>query len=278
MLEIGQYNELEIVKEVDFGLYLDGGPYGEILLPKSYTDDTMEVGKDVNVFLYSDSEDRLIATTQTPKITCGNFAVLYVKEVNNIGAFVDWGIDGKDLLIPFNEQRHRLNPDETIMVYAYLDEATNRIVGSTKLHKFFDNENENFEANQEVNLTIAYRTPLGYRAIINGTHIGQIYANEIFTELSVGAEKKGYIKQIREDRLIDVSLQRQGYRQQIPDAAKLIVQKMEANDGFLALNDKSSPEAIYAQLGMSKKAFKKAIGGLYRMKVIEMRADGIKLV
>ncbi len=278
MIKIGEYNELEIVKEVDFGLYLDGGPYGEILLPKSYTTEDMKVGNDVNVFLYNDSEDRLIATTKQPKVLCGGYACLKVKEIARVGAFLDWGLDGKDLLVPFREQYQEMEAGNSYVVFVYLDEATNRIVGSAKLSRFFKTLNENFEENDEVEICVAQQEARGYRVIINDSYLGMLYSNQVFKTIKIGQVEKGYIKHIRPDGLIDVSLQRQGYRQQIPDACKIILAKLEQNKGFLPLHDKSAPEDIQAQLAMSKKAFKKAIGYLYKQKMIVLKPKGIQLI
>lgn len=276
MLKIGKYNTLEVVKEVDFGLYLDGGPYGEILIPKSYTNETMEVGTAVEVFIYSDSEDRLIATTEVPKVICDQFAVLEVKEVTGFGAFLDWGITAKDLLVPFREQGMDMEVGKSYLVYAYLDVMSERIVATTKFNKFLKSENKDFVEGQEVSVFIAKKTPNGYKVIINETHWGMLYGNEVFKKLEVGDKEQAYIKHIREDKLIDISLQKQGYFQQIPDTSRMILNQLE-KEKFIPLTDKSSPEKIYDTFQISKKNFKKAIGALYKRQLIELKRDGIYL-
>jgi len=279
MIEIGKYSDLEIVKEVDFGLYLNGGPFGEILLPKQYVDDTMKVGEEVRVFIYTDSEDRIIATTMIPHAAVGDFAYLQAKDLSNYGAFLDWGIH-KDLFVPFQEQIHSMTIGDYYLVRVYLDEASDRVAATTKLNRFLENTDEDgdFEEGQEVDIIIAKETPNGYKAIVNETHWGMIYRNEVFKKMEIGSKDKAFIKQVRPDGLIDLAMQKQGYRAQIPEAVQVVLEKLEANDGFLPLTDKSPPEVIYDNFSMSKKNFKKAVGYLYKNKQITLSDKGITLV
>jgi len=276
MIEIGKYANLEIVKEVDFGVYLDGGPFGEILLPKSNVSDSMEVGDEIKVFIYTDSEDRVIATTHKPHATTGEFAYLKAKDVSDFGAFLDWGIH-KDLFVPFREQRSTMIAGNSYLVRLYLDNVTDRVVATTKFNPFLKKENTDFEENQEIDIIIADRVPTGFRVVVNETHWGMLYKNEIFADATTGDRKKAFVKRIREDGLIDVSLQKQHYQQQIPEAVQKLLNLLETSDGFISLTDKSKPEDIYALLQMSKKNFKKAVGYLYKQKQIELQEKGIKL-
>jgi hypothetical protein len=278
MIKIGKVNKLRIVKEVDFGMYLDGGEnFGEILLPARYITPYCIVDEEVDVFIYLDSEDRLIATTDFPFAMVDDFALLEVVAVTKIGAFVDWGLM-KDLLIPFKEQHKALEVGDKVVVKIYVDDLTERIVASTKLDQFLDNTPPNFEPNQEVDLFVHSKTDLGYRVIINDLHWGLVYENEVFKPLNRGQKLKGYIKQIREDDKIDVSLQKQGYVANIDEFSQKVLDKLNQNNGVLEVGDKSNPETIKHAFGMSKKSFKKAIGNLYKQKIITIEHDKIKLV
>jgi len=276
LIEIGKYNSLEIVKALDFGVYLDGGPYGELLLPIKYVPEGLEPGDDVEVFLYSDSEDRLITTTDKPKAIVGDFGMMEVKEVSEYGAFLDWGIEGKDLMVPFREQRQRMEAGQQYLVYVYLDEVTDRIVGSNKLNKFLENKSSDLSYKQEVEIIIAAPTDLGYRVIVNKAYWGALYRNEVFEKLEIGDRKKAFIKKIREDQRIDVSLQEPGVGE-IDRSATQVMKAIESNDGFLPLTDKSPPELIYDHLKMSKKNFKRAVGSLYKQRLILLEKDGLRL-
>ncbi|MDR2774193.1 MAG: GntR family transcriptional regulator, partial [Tannerella sp.] len=205
MLDIGKYNRLKVVKFVDFGLYMDGGEGREILLPKRYVPENVKAGDDLEVFIYKDNEDRLIATTEHPYGTAGEFQLMKVKDISNVGAFLDWGIM-KDLLVPYREQKTPMKPGEYHLVYIYLDFITKRIVASARIDKFLDNTPPCYERNGEVNLIIVNETELGYKVIINHSHWGLLYHNEIFRKLSMGERCKGYIKEVRDDDKIDVSL------------------------------------------------------------------------
>lgn len=276
MISIGKKNFLDVVKEVDFGIYLDGGPYGELLLPKKYVPAGTEPGDEIEVFIYSDSEDRLIATTDQPNGEAGQFAFMEVKEVSEYGAFLDWGIDGKDLLVPFREQRNPMEAGKRYLVYVYLDESTDRIVASTKLNKFLVDKNESLERKQEVEIIVAAHSDLGYRVIINHQYWGTLYENEVFQVLNIGDHLKAFIKNIRPDQRIDVSLQQIG-AEEISRSAQQVLDAIESNNGFLPLTDKSPPEKIYYSLQMSKKNFKRAVGSLYKQRLISLEKEGLRL-
>ena len=275
MTEIGKFNKLQIIREVDFGVYLDGEDYGEILMPKKYLPENYKVDDFVDVFVYLDSEDRIVATTEKPYAMVGEFAFLKVVAVNEFGAFLDWGLI-KDLLVPFNQQKQKMEEGEFYLVYIYLDEKSERIAASSKLDKFLDKEPVDYEEGQEVNLIIDKQTNIGYKAIINNTHWGVIFKNEIFQPLTKGQKIKGYIKKIREDKKIDLSLYKKGY-EKVDDSLNTILDILKENNGFIPISDKSSPETIYNMFGISKKTYKKIIGALYKKKLISIEENGIKL-
>lgn len=276
MVNIGKYNTLKIVKEVDFGLYLDGEEKGEILLPSRYVPEGYLIGENIDVFVYKDSEDRLIATTEHPYAQVGDFVLLEVKSVNNVGAFLEWGL-AKDLLVPFREQKMKMQEGRSYIVYIYLDNVTERIVASAKLEKFLDNTMVRYEPNQEVDLLIVQETELGYKVIINNLHWGMIYHNEIFSEIEKGDRLKGYVKQVREDEKIDVSLQPLGY-EKIEGLAGEILKTLKEHEGYLPLCDKTSAQEIGGYFACSKKNFKKAISYLYKQHLILILEDGIRLI
>ncbi|NPA36871.1 MAG: GntR family transcriptional regulator [Chlorobi bacterium] len=276
MVEIGKFNTLRVVKEVDFGIYLDGGEeYGEILMPARYVPENVEPDDELEVFIYNDSEDRVIATTEKPYAKVGDFKFLKVKAVNRTGAFFDWGLP-KDLLVPFREQRAKMTEGRTYLVHVYLDTDTDRVVASAKIDKFLDNILPEYESGEEVDLLIAEKTDMGYKVIINNTHWGMIYDNEIFGPVETGDYVKGYIKKVRDDDKIDVALQKEGY-EQVDSISQNILDKLKDAGGFLAVSDKSPAEMIYHLFGISKKNFKKAIGALYKKKIITIGNDGIRL-
>ncbi|NJK95496.1 MAG: GntR family transcriptional regulator [Bacteroidales bacterium] len=276
MVEVGNYNTLKIVKALDFGLYLDGEEWGEILLPKRYVPENCSPGDSIEVFIYFDSDDRIIATTEKPLARVNEFAYLQVVSVNSIGAFLDWGLM-KDLLVPFREQQQTMQEGKYYLVFLYLDSDSKRIAASAKLDKFLDNIPPDYEPGQEVDLIMANQTELGYNAIINHTHWGIIYTNEVFQPLSKGMKLKGYIKKIREDDKIDISLSKPGY-QRIDKVSTALLDKLKKNNGFLDLTDKSDPELIYLKLNISKKAFKMAVGALYKARLIRLDEKGIYLL
>ncbi len=276
MGQIGKYNTLKVSKEVDFGLYLYDNEYGEILLPKSQVSPLTKVGDNIEVFLYKDSEDRLIATSKEPIATVDEFAVLKVKSVDKIGAWLEWGLD-KDLLAPFREQKQDMEADKSYLVYIYLDDESQRIVASSKLDKYLNNTPAEYEIGQKVNILISNQTDIGYIAIINNTHSGLIYKNEVFRKLSRGQKLEAYIKKVRDDDKIDLSLEPAGY-EKIDSFAKSILTELKQSGGFLPLNDKSQPDDIYNAFKTSKKNFKKAIGSLYKEKLIAIEEKGIRLI
>jgi len=275
-LEIGKYNTLEILKEVDFGLYLDGGDGLEILLPTRYVPKEAKVGDNIEVFIYKDNDERLIATTERPYGIVGEFKYLKVRDVSSAGAFLEWGIM-KDLLVPYREQKAEMKAGHYYLVYIYLDFITKRIAASTRLDKFLDNTPPDYTPNQEVDLIIADKTELGYKAIINNSHWGLLYHNEIFKDLSKGEKSKGYIKEVRDDEKIDLSLYPIGY-DKVDGISKQIMNTLASNNGFIPISDKSDANEIYSFFSCSKKSFKKAIGALYKQRFIEIDDTGIKLI
>jgi len=275
-VKIGKINRLRVVKEVDFGVYLDGGEYDNILLPKKYVPDNTKIDDQLEVFIYLDSEDLLIATTQRPRVKVGECAYLECIATNQIGAFMDWGLT-KDLLVPFAEQNKPMEEGKSYMVYAYVDNASERIAGSTKLSKYLDEINIDFKPDQEVSLQIAGRTDLGYKAVIDGTHLGLIFSGEIFQPLKFGKKVKGYIKNIRLDGKIDLCLQKHDQESR-DELSSQILEFLTENGGVSYLTDKSRPEEIYKEFKVSKKSYKKALGGLFKQKVILIQADKITLL
>ncbi|MGO1297639.1 MAG: CvfB family protein [Vibrio sp.] len=277
MMNIGRINRLEVVSKADFGVFLDAGEYGKALLPSRYTPDDIEVGQYVEAFLYFDSENQIAATTETPIAQVGEWGLMKVEGVNNVGAFVSWGIKEKDLLIPYSEQRGQLYEGQTILVYVYSDKASGRIVGTTKFNKWLDQTPATYQPNQEVDLLIAERSELGFKAIINGEHWGMLFPSDVFGKLFVGKKLKGYIKEIRDDGKINLALQKQGVAK-MDDLSSKILDVLEKKGGFLPLSDKSSPDAIFATFRTSKGTFKKTIGGLYKQGKISISAEGITLL
>jgi len=276
MVRIGKISTLEVVKFTDQGVYLDGGPYGEILLPNRYVPLNCNEGDDVDVFIYFDSEDRIVASTDFPLGMVDEFAYLKVVEVAGVGAFLDWGLP-KDLLSPFREQAQKMEVGRSYLVRIYVDKVTGRIVASSKINRFLNIEEVNFAVGDEVNLLISNRTDLGYNAIINGTHLGILYSNELFKPIKTGDKVTGFIKKIREDGKIDLSLEKQGYEKVDPVMGE-IIEKLKQNGGFLAVSDKSDPELIVKLFGISKKTYKKAVGALYKNKQITIEDNGIRLI
>lgn len=275
-MEIGKVNKMRVVKELDFGIYLDGDEFGEILMPLRYVPKNAAPDDVIDCFIYLDSEDRYIATTETPKAMVGEFACLKVAEVNNIGAFLDWGLP-KDLLVPFSEQKAKMEEDRYYVVYIYVDNATQRIAASSKLNKYLDNVIPEYEENEAVELFVVNPTDLGYNVIINGLHLGMLYKNEVFQPLQRGQKIKGFIKKLREDEKIDVCLQKGGF-EKVDSLTDDIIHKLLDNEGFMLVNDKSPADEIQDIFKCSKKTFKKAIGALYKKKVILLEDNGIRLV
>ncbi|AXG74683.1 GntR family transcriptional regulator [Flavobacterium arcticum] len=275
MIEIGKYNTLKIVRDTQVGLYLTDGK-DDILLPNKYVPNEFEIGEELIVFVYLDQEERPVATTLEPYIYLNEFALLRVSYINNFGAFLNIGLE-KDLFVPFREQARPMEEGKRYLVHMYLDEKTNRLVGTSKINRFLSNEELTVEEGEEVDLIISHITDMGINVIINEKHKGLMYKDEVYEDLRTGDRMKGYIKLIRPENKIDVSLQKQGYEGVEPNAEK-ILDELRASRGFLRLNDKSHPEDIKTVLKMSKKTFKKAIGSLYKQKLIEIKDDGIYLV
>jgi len=275
MAEIGKWNKLIVLKELDFGVYLDGQEQGEILMPIRYVSKDLKIGDTVDVFVYLDSEDRIIATTEKPFAEVGDFALLEVVSVSGIGAFLNWGLM-KDLFVPFREQKQKMEVGYSYVVYIYMDEQSGRIVGSAKVENFLDKNPPEFTEGQDVDLIIYTQTDIGYKAIINNTHTGVLFDSDVFRTLHRGEHTKGYIKKIRPDLKIDLLLEKPGY-EKVDELSKRILEKLKEGKGFIALSDKSPADDIYDMFGISKKNFKKAIGALYKARMITLEENGIKL-
>ena len=276
MGKIGKINILDVVRETDNGIYLNGENLGEILMPQKFVTTEVKKTKQAKVFIYSDSEDRLVATTEVPFAMVGDFAFLKVAALSRFGAFLDWGLP-KDLLVPFREQRAKMQEGKSYLVYVYLDHHSNRIAASAKLDKFLDNTPPEYKPGEEVDIIISEETDLGIKVIVNSEHWGILYKNQVFQELSEGQKLKAYIKKVRDDDKIDLLLEKPGY-EKVDTISEKILQELKDNHGFLAVSDKTSPEMIKAMFGISKKNFKKAVGGLYKRKLIVFDADGIRLI
>ncbi len=273
MISIGKNNTLTVTKQLDFGIYLDAGQDGEILMPKRYVPSQIHVGDSIDAFIYRDSEDKLIATTEIPYAQVGDFAYLEVVAVNQIGAFVDWGLP-KNLLVPFREQKIKLKEGEKAMVYIYLDQETKRIVASAKIEHFFSKEIPPFSPQEKVEIMMYKISDLGYKVIINQQFDGIIFKNEVFQKINPGDILTAYIKQVRVDGKIDVSLYKTGYNQ-VVDFAPVLLQAIYDHKGFLPLTDKSSVDEINNAFGVSKKIFKKAVGDLYKKRLIRIEKEGL---
>ncbi|MBC7886195.1 MAG: GntR family transcriptional regulator [Saprospiraceae bacterium] len=276
MAILGHKNNLSIVRKVDFGFYLDGENLGEILMPKRYITENMSIGDKVEVFVYLDGEERYVATTESPIAQVGEYAFLKVNKVEEVGAFMEWGVL-KELLVPFSEQKIKMEEGRSYLIYIYVDKLTDRITGTMKLEKFLDKEPSDYIFNQEVELIIWTHTDFGYKAIINGKHLGILYKNEVYQNLTIGQKINGFIKKVREDDKIDLSLIKQGFIK-IDNIAKNILEKLEKAGGFLPYNDKTDPDVINAIFGISKKVFKQSIGTLFKQRIIEINEKGIKKV
>ncbi len=275
MANIGQINPLKVVKLVEFGVYVDGGELGEILLPARYVPDNIEVGQVLDLFVYLDSQDRLVATTDKPLASVGEVAYLRVNQVNRTGAFLDWGMP-KDLMVPFSEQRVPMEEGRSYCVYIYVDN-TGRVAASSKLSLYLHEKNGDFKSGQEVRLQVVSRSDLGYTAVIDGTHLGLIHNSDILQPLRMGQKLKGYIKGIRPDHKINLRIQRHGAAAR-DELGERILALLAENGGQSELTDKSSPEAIFKEYRTSKANYKKTLGRLYKAKKITISADKITLV
>lgn len=278
MIQLGKMNKMTVVKTVDFGVYLDGGEEaGEILLPTRYVPEGCQPGDEVEVFLYLDQEERLIATTLVPKVQVGQFAYLKVNWVNQFGAFLDWGLM-KDLFVPFREQKMKMQQDRSYIVYVYIDEESYRIVGTAKVDRYLKHpEPGRYAPGDEVELLIQQKTDLGFKAIVDNQYTGLLYDNEVFRPLHTGNVVKGYIKNVREDGKIDLELQNQHGQASVLGFAQQLHEYLKAHGGHTPLNDKSDSAEIYAEFGVSKKVFKRAVGDLYKHRIVTLD-DGITLV
>lgn len=274
-VKLGKYNQLTVVKEVDFGVYLDGDDDGEILLPARYVPEGCQPGDVLNVFIYLDIDERIIATTLDPLVQVGEFACLEVAWVNEFGAFLNWGLM-KDLFVPFREQKMKMLKGRKYVIHAHVDEDSYRIMGSAKVERYLSKDFPKYEPGQEVNILIWQKTDLGFKAIVENKFSGLLYQNELFQYLETGMQLKAYVKQVREDGKIDLELQKGGAKK-VDDFADVLLQHLKDKDGFTALNDKSDAEDIYEVFGVSKKTFKKAVGDLYKKRLITLEEKGIRL-
>lgn len=274
-IELGKFNQLEVVKEVDFGLYLDGGEEGEILLPTRYVPEGCQVGDMLNVFLYLDIDERLIATTLTPLVQVGQFACLEVAWVNQFGAFLNWGLM-KDLFVPFSEQKMKMQVGWKYVIHAHLDDESYRIVASAKVERYLSKDIPDYAPGTEVDILIWQKTDLGFKAIIDNKHSGLLYENEIFCTLETGMQMRAFVKQVREDGKVDLILQKPGF-EKIDDFSKTLLDYIKEHGGRIHLNDKSPAEDIYDTFGVSKKTFKKGVGDLYKKRLISLQENGITL-
>lgn len=277
MIEIGKYNTLEILRLTTVGLFLGDEDGNDVLLPNKYCPEDFEIGDELEVFVYLDYAERKVATNLKPRILLHQFALLEVVDVTEHGAFLDWGLE-KHLMVPFKEQRQKMQLGRWYVVYLNLDEQTDRLYATNKVEKHLSNEVLTVAQGDKVDLLVLSETDLGFSVIVNHKHKGLIYKSDIFKELSVGSLLTGFVKKIREDNKLDVSLQPLGYTNFNDENVQKIYDALVANNGSLPLTDKSTPEQIYARFSLSKKAFKKAVGALYKQRKITMAADGIELV
>jgi predicted RNA-binding protein (virulence factor B family) len=276
-MELGKTNKLRAARTTTFGYFLEDKDGNEVLLPNAYVPDTLNVNDEIEVFVYRDNEERLISTTLRPKLELEEFAFLEVKQVNKAGAFADWGLV-KQLMVPFSEQMVKMEEGKSYVMYLHLDEETDRLIGSAKIHDFLFFEDITVEEGEEVDLLFYKQTDLGLNAIVNGMFQGLVFQSDVHKRIKIGDQAKGYVKQVREDGRIDLLLEPMGYRNVIDSTSQLIIDALKKNNGFISLTDKSSPDAIKDQLGLSKKAFKKALGNLYKKKMVSLEKDGTKLL
>lgn len=277
MISTGQHQELEILRLTSIGLYLGDDAGEDVLLPNKYCPEEFEIGDKLRVFVYRDSEDRKIATTLEPKILLNQFAFLKTTSVSDVGAFMDWGLE-KDLLVPFREQRQKMEPGRWYIVCLLLDTKTDRLYASNKIEKRLKNEDLTLQEGDAVEVMIMTKTDLGYSVIVNQKHKGLLFESDIFKRVNIGDVVTGYVKQIRNDYKLDITLQPIGFENFNDPNCQHILNTLAEHDGFLDVTDKSTPEEIYALLGMSKKAYKKAVGTLYKQRKITLPPEGIKVV
>lgn len=277
MLQLGKRNDMVVARKVDFGVYLDGGDIGDVLLPKRYVPEGCKVGDTINVFLYLDNEERLVATTKKSMVEVNHFAFLEVKWINEHGAFLDWGLM-KDLFCPFKEQKQKMQVGYKYVVYAYIDAVTYRIVASAKLEKFISNERPPYSKGDEVDIIVCQKTDLGFKVIVDEKFYGMLFDKDVFKPLRKGDRMKAYIKQIRPDDKIDVVLQNESGRELVEGFAERLLQELFASEGgCLPYHDKTDADEIYRAFGVSKKTFKRAVGDLYKRNLITLSDSGIEL-
>jgi len=276
MIQIGRINNLKAHIKTEAGMLLIDYSKNEVLLPEQYVPSNLKVNDPIEVFVYRDSDDWLVATTNKPLIELDNFGLLEAKEATNFGAFMDYGVD-KDLLVPFKEQSTKIEAGKSYVVFMFLDEDTNRLIGSTKIQKFLNNEFLEIKEGEEVDLIVFEDSPLGYFVVVNNYYKGLIYHNEVFKKINVGDRLKGYVKKIKENHEVDISLQKLGFENVLSNT-EFILDYLKKHQGFINLTDNSSPEEISAMLNMSKKTFKKSIGILYRQQLINIAKDGVHLI
>ena len=275
-IKLGKYNQLEVVKEVDFGVYLNGDEDGEILLPKRYVPEGTKPGDILNVFIYLDMEERLVATTLQPYVQVGEFACLQVAWVNQFGAFLDWGLM-KDLFVPFREQKLKMQKGRSYIVHLHVDEESYRLMASAKVERYLSDEMPPYREGDEVQILVWQKTDLGFKVIVDNRFSGLVYENDLFRPLHTGDRVQAYIKQVRPDGKLDITLQKQG-REAVDDFSQVLLEHLQHNAGRTPLCDKSPAEEIYAMFGVSKKVFKKAVGDLYKKRLIEITDEGLRLV
>lgn len=276
-MDIGKVNKLEIGRRNQNGFYLKDPEGNEVLLPITKDIEKLDIGKELDVFIYKDSEDRLVASTTMPKVELDHFAYLKVNQVNRFGAFLDWGLP-KDLMVPFAEQNRKLNEGDWTIVFLLLDEETDRLVGSCRVNDFVFSDDVGLKIGQEVDILTYHESDLGMSVIVNNMFKGLIFESDIHKSIKEGVKMKAYVKKVRSDGKIDIVLEPSGYQKSIDKVAEKILNTTKNNKGILALNDKSSPEEIKKILGLSKKAFKRGIGALYKQRIIELTKEGIKLI
>ncbi|MEH6712920.1 MAG: S1-like domain-containing RNA-binding protein [Paraglaciecola polaris] len=276
MLQIGKFNTLNVVKQVPFGFYLDGGDDGEVLFPTKFAGADLQIGDQCQVFVYHDSDGRLTATTQTPLAEVDECAFLKVVSVNNVGAFLEWGVD-KDILVPYSEQDFPMAEGVSYVVFVYFDDETGKVAASTRLRDFLFEEGEHFAEKQAVELLICGRSDMGYKAVINGSHLGLIFKDEVFKPLRIGQRTTGFIKRVREDNKIDLCFQFHDDNAR-KDLAEQIIDDLEAHGGISTLTDKSSADEISKRFNVSKNVYKKTLGALYKQKRILLDKNKITLI
>ncbi|PSR12371.1 MAG: GntR family transcriptional regulator [Bacteroidetes bacterium] len=277
MIAIGEYSELTILRETSVGLFLGDDEGEDVLLPNKYCPEKFDIGDKIRVFVYLDYDERKVATNLTPKINLHEFALLEVTAVANVGAFLDWGME-KNLMVPFKEQRQKMEVGRWYIVYLDIDEQTNRLYASNRIEKRLQNNTLTVAEGDEVEVLVFQKTDIGFSVIVNNAHKGLLFKNEVFTELRVGDKVTGYVKKIREENKIDIALQPSGYINFIESTSEEVYRVLVANRGFLAVTDKSAPAMIYEKFGISKKAFKKAVGDLYKQRKITIEEGGIRVV